>query len=160
MKKILGISVLMMFCFSFLFGAVVFDEKEKAEAKKMVIDAVAYYKANGQAALKDFQDNKDGKWMKGSLYVFMFDEKAVCSVHPANKALVGKNLFALKDRDGKLFMQDIVNASKSKEGQGWVSYYWPNPDKTGKPIEPKTTFVIGVDGGKNLLGVGIYGSDK
>ena len=160
MKKILGVSVLMMFCFSFLFGAAEFDAKLKAEAKKMVADAVAYYKTNGQASIKDFQENKDGKWMKGSLYVFMFDENLVCLVHPANKALVGKNLTELKDRDGKFFMKEMLKNAKSKEGQGWNDYYWPNPDKTGKPIEPKSSFVIGIDGGKNLIGVGIYGSDK
>jgi len=116
MKKKIGILVLMMFCFSFLFGAAVYEDKARAEAKKMVIDAVAYYKANGATALKDFQENKDGKWMKGPLYIFMFDDKGVCTVHIANKALVGKNLIELKDRDGKFFMKEIVKTAKSQAG--------------------------------------------
>jgi len=40
--------------------------------------------------------------------------------------LIGKNLAELKDAEGKLFVQKMIEVAK-KEGKGWVDYQWTNP---------------------------------
>jgi cytochrome c len=72
------------------------------EAKKMVEQAVAYLKTNGQEkALKEF-NNPKGKFVKGEMYVFAYDLNAVMKAHPVNPELIGKNLLNEPDSKGKL----------------------------------------------------------
>lgn len=130
MKKI-AIAVLMIIAASALGAA-----DEKAKAVKMVKDAVKMHKASGRdAALKAVSD---GKFKEGEIYVFCYDLSGTIVAHPANKALIGKNMINVPDTDGKMFRKEIVDVAKSK-GSGWVDYKYKNPS-TGK-IEQKTTYV-------------------
>jgi len=108
------------------------------EAKKMVEQAIAYLKANGQEkALKEFNSPK-GKFVKGEMYVFAYDLNAVMMAHPVNPKLIGKNLFNETDSKGKLFRKEIVELAKTK-GSGLVDYTYLNP--VTKQEEFKTTYI-------------------
>jgi cytochrome c len=108
------------------------------EAKKMVEQAVAFVKANGQEeALKEFNKPK-GKFVKGEMYVFAYDLNAVMVAHPVNPKLIGKNLGNEPDSKGKLFRKEIVELAKTK-GSGLVDYTYLNP--ATKQEEPKTTYI-------------------
>ena len=121
------------------------------QAKAMVEEAVAFYNANGQEkAFAEF-GNPQGKFIKGDLYIFGLDLTGMTLAHGANPKLVGKSLYEVKDADGKLFMQEMIEVAKTK-GKGWVEYKWSNPES--KKIEPKASYIIRV---KDIfLGCGAY----
>jgi len=107
------------------------------EAKGLVKKAVAFLKKNGnEKGFTEF-NNGAGQFTKGELYIFVIDPKGATLAHGGNQKLIGKNMFELKDSDGKHFIQDIIKAGK--EGGGWTEYKWTNP--TSKKIEPKLTYV-------------------
>jgi len=95
------------------------------EAKKMVEQATAYIKANGEEkALQEF-NKPNGKFQWRDLYVFAYDLKGVMKGHP-NPKLIGRNLYNEPDSEGKLFRREIVDLATSR-GSGWVDYTYMNP---------------------------------
>ena len=122
------------------------------EAKKLVEQAVAYIKANGEVkALKEF-GNPRGEFvkkelnllgydlneaLKDDLYVFVYDLKGVLLANPQAPTLVGKNLYNETDSRGKLFRKDIVDLTNTR-GSGWVDYTYMNP--ATKREENKITY--------------------
>jgi signal transduction histidine kinase len=95
------------------------------EAKKMVQQAIAYIKANGEEkALQEF-NKPNGKFQWRDLYVFAYDLKGVMKGHP-NPKLIGRNLYHEPDSEGKLFRKEIVDLANSR-GSGWVDYTYVNP---------------------------------
>jgi signal transduction histidine kinase len=125
----------------------------KEEAKVMVDAAAAHVKKVGvEKAMKDFTEDK-ASWTKKDLYVFGYDFSATVLGHGANPKLIGKNLFDLKDQNGKLFMREIVEVTKTK-GNGWIEYDWTNP--VAKKVEGKATYVTRIPGFDGGVAVGVY----
>jgi cytochrome c len=113
-----------------------------AEATALVDKAIAFYKANGKdKAFAEF-NNQKGQFVKGDLYIFIWDLNGVVLAHGANEKLINKDLSQLQDVDKKFFVQEAVQTAKSK-GSGWVDYKWTNP--TSKKVEAKSTYVKKVD---------------
>jgi cytochrome c len=121
------------------------------EAKTMVEKAAALITSDGQEKAFVVIDNPTGPFVDGDLYVFVTSFEGVTLAHGLNKALIGKNLLHVKDADGKLFVQAMIDVAKDK-GEGWVDYKWPNP--TSKKIEDKSSFIKRV--GDTIVGCGIY----
>ena len=127
------------------------DRGTAAEAKALLGDAVAFYKANGQdKAFAAFNDPK-GKFVKKDLYIFALDMNGKIIAHGANAALIGKDMMGAKDADGKLFMKEMIEVGKSK-GQGAVDYKLESP-KT-KKVEQKSSYLEKVN--DVVLGCGYY----
>ena len=122
------------------------------EAKALVDKAVEYFNANGKEKAIEAINNPQGEFVKGDLYIFMFENGGLCLAHGANPKLVGKNILDLKDAEGRLFIQEFVQ--KVKSGGGWVDYQWSNPET--KKIQPKSSYVKGVEGADLYVGCGIY----
>jgi len=122
-----------------------------ADAEAMVKKAIEFYKANG--AEKAFAEitNPKGKFVKGDLYIFVYDLTGKCVAHGGNAKQVGKDLIELKDNDGKAFVKERIDLVKAK-GKGWQNYNWTNP--TTKAIEKKTAYVEKVD--TYVFGCGAY----
>jgi cytochrome c len=122
------------------------------EAKALVDKAAAFYKANGKDATLKELSNPKGQFVKGELYVFAYAlSDGTTIAHPHNPKLIGKNLTAVPDPDGKLFRKEIWEQAKSK-GSGWVDYKFQNPES--KKIENKTTYFLKVD--ELILNCGTY----
>jgi cytochrome c len=121
------------------------------EAKGMVEKAIAYYKANGKE--KAFQEisNKKGSFVKGELYVFVYDMSGKCVAHGFNEKLIGKDLIDMRDPDGKFYVKERIEIAKTK-GKGWQDYKFTNP--TSKKIENKTAYVEKAD--EFVFGCGTY----
>jgi len=66
---------------------------------------------------------------------------------------VGKNLYELKDSKGVPVIRELIRLVK--QGDGWLSYTWPNPEHEGRE-EPKLGYVVKVDD-DCFIGSGIYG---
>lgn len=122
-----------------------------AEAEAMVKKAIDFYKANGpEKTFKEVTDTK-GRFVKGDLYVLVYDLQGNCMAHGGNSKQVGKNFFELKDNDGKAFVKERIALAKSK-GKGWQNYNWTNP--VTKAIEKKTVYIEKVD--EYIFGCGAY----
>ena len=128
------------------------DQKPKALA--LVKEAVAFAKKNGKEALLKETNQGQGRFHVKSgedLYIFIYDMTGVCQAIGFQSQMVGVNRWGVKDPDGKLFLQEMLNLAKTK-GSGWVDYKYPNP-KSGK-IVAKTSYVESLDGW--MVGCGIY----
>ncbi len=113
------------------------------DARKMVKDAVDFYKKNGKKRLLDEIAKPRGKFRKGSLYVFAYDLGMTMKAHPVKPELVGQNLLDRKDwSGGKYFRREIQQAALLR-GSGWVDYQYENP-VNGK-VMPKTTYLEKVE---------------
>ena len=124
---------------------------DRDDAKALVKRAAAYVKYQGkEKALAEISTPK-GMFDKGDLYVFAYDLQGVMLAHPKNPALIGQNLIAVPDTEGKLFRKEIVEKAKS-QGSGWVDYVYLNPE-TNKQ-EHKTTYFQKV--GDIILCCGVY----
>ncbi len=129
-----------------------------AEAEALVHKAVAYVKTSGvDKAIVAF-NNKQGEFVQGDLYVFMFrvsdqnGARVVTLAHSANPGLIGKDLFDLKDPNGTQFMAAMAQKAM-KEGGGWTDYKWSHP--LTKKIGDKSSFALPA-GPDVFVGCGIY----
>jgi signal transduction histidine kinase len=121
------------------------------EAKALVEKAAALIQSEGAEKAFPVIDDHDGPFVKGDLYVFVASLDGTTVAHGANKAMIGKNLKAMKDADGKYFLQEMISVATTT-GSGWVDYKWPNP--VTKKIENKSSFVE--KAGEYLVGCGVY----
>jgi cytochrome c len=108
-----------------------------AEAKKMVEEAIAYIKANGQQKAFAEISNPNGRFVDRDLYLTVFDMNGTCLAHGAIPEVIGKNRLDNKDPDGKFFIKERIEAAKTK-GSGWQDYKFPDP--LTKKVEPKTFY--------------------
>ncbi len=129
-----------------------------AEAEALVKKALAYVKANGVDKSVTLFNAKESEYVKGDLYVFMFrvsskaGARVVTLAHPANPGLVGKDLYDLKDPDGRQFMAEMAKKAMEEKG-GWVNYKWSHPQT--KKIGEKSSYVLPA-GPDIFVGCGIY----
>lgn len=149
MKKVLYLVVTILFGLMFT-QAFAADDPAKAEA--LVAKGIEFYKAQGEEkALEEFSNSK-GKFVDGSLYLFVVEYNGLTTAHGSgNASLIGKNMLGLKDADGKQFIQEMIN--QAKKGGGWVDYKWKDP-KSGKVL-PKSSYVKQISDSA-FVGCGIY----
>jgi signal transduction histidine kinase len=119
------------------------------EAKAMAERAAAHLEAHGpEKSFEAFNSKNDASFHDRDLYVFVFDASGKVLAHGANALLVDKNMAALKDVDGKPFVQETIAVKDA----AWVDYKWQNPQT--KAVEAKTTYVVRA--GQYVVGVGAY----
>lgn len=127
-----------------------FGSKDEAVAMVKRVQA-EFKKAGPEATFKEVSDTAVKKFHDRDLYPFIYDMSGLCVAHGARAALIGKNLFDLKDQDGKYLIREMVAIAKGP-GSGWIDYKWPNP-LTNK-IEDKSSYVEKL--GPYFVGVGVY----
>jgi cytochrome c len=108
-----------------------------AEAKKMVEDAIAYIKANGREKAFAEINNPNGKFVDRDLYVTVIDMNALCLARGFEPLLLGKVLIDSKDSDGKYYMRERVQRTKTKKS-GWQDYRFFDP--LTRKMERKTVY--------------------
>lgn len=129
------------------------DRATRDDAIAFVNEAVAHVEKVGvEKAFADFNDKSNMQWRRKDLYVFVDRADGMALVHGANEKLVGKNLWELKDQDGKLFVQAMIQ--QAKQGPGWVEYEWSHPQT--KKVEGKASYVRWLPQADAMLGAGVY----
>jgi len=124
------------------------------QAKAFVEKAAAFYKSEGkEKALAAFSDPQ-GQWVEGDLYLVVQtadDPKLMMLAHGANKALIGKPQIEVKDAEGKLFNQEMIEGLKMSKDV-WISYKWSNP--ATKKLASKRTYYLKVE--DVIIAAGVY----
>ena len=115
-------------------GEIIRDIPDEEEKKKMIRKLVYPIR---------FEEDKSG-------YFFVY-EGTVNIALPINKALEGKDIGGLKDKNGKLFIKELVE--KGMNGGGFVEYVFLKP---GFGDQPKLTYSERIPGSKYGIGTGIY----
>lgn len=132
-----------------------FEETRKLVA--YVEDAAELLQSKGRSAFAEF-GSKEGNWLKGNRYLFVYDLNGVCLFHPVSPELVGKNILEMKDLNGKPMISEIVRiASDPMYPSGWVHYLWMEPGELYP--EWKSSYILrvkGPDGNIYAIGSGNY----
>ena len=127
-----------------------------AEAKAMLMKAVAAVKADKAKAL-DMFNKGEGGFLDRDLYVFcsnVSDGKNVAVGNPNAKQLLGVDARTLKDATGKPFGVELYAGYQKPEGEiTEVSYMFPRPGADKTPV-PKVSLVTRA--GDLGCGVGYY----
>jgi hypothetical protein len=128
-----------------------------AEAKAMLMKAIAAVKADKAKAL-DMFNTGEGGFREGDLYVFcanLSDGVLVAIGNPNLKQALGMDVRAGQNSTGTRFGAEIYAAMQKPEGQiSQVSYVGPTPGPDDKLIA-KVSFVARA-GGDLGCGVGYY----
>ena len=128
------------------------NEPTEKDAVAMAERGAAVVKAKGKEEVMKRISAKDPDFVQGSLYIDMRDVKTgIVLAHPYNPSIVGKDLTDVPDANGKKYRREIIELAAAK-GKGWVDYQYKNP--TNGKIEPKTTYILLVDG--VVLEAGLY----
>lgn len=128
------------------------DKGSADEAVAMVKKAIALIKADKAKAFAAISDTANKEYHDRDLYVYVYDLNGVALAHGNNPKIVGKNLMALADSNGKLMIKEMADLAKSPAGKGWVDFKWPNP--LTKAIENKSGYIERVD--DMMVGSGVY----
>ena len=121
------------------------------QVEAFVAKAADYVKAHGKVeALKVFSDPK-GEFRQGAQYIFAEDFSGNELANGGQPEIVGQNLMNATDPKGVKILEVLIAAAR--QGSGWVSYTWNNPE-TGKE-QAKRAYVIKV-GDDWYVGSGMY----
>ena len=85
-------------------------------------------------------------------YFYVYDLNCISIAHATQKDLQGKNLFDYKDVKGNFVIRNLSNASKN--GGGFVEFYWVKPGS--KDELKKLGYVEPIPGTNYFIGSGVY----
>lgn len=126
---------------------------EKGEVEALVMKAVDYWKENGQEEAVKAINNKEGEFVKGSVYVYASSDDGVVLAHGARPELAGQDLSGAKTPDGQDLGNILAEKAENKGESGWVTYKWPHPE-TDEPAT-KHTYVYAVEDDV-IIAAGMY----
>ena len=133
------------------------DHSTAAEAKAMLVKAVAAVHADKTKAL-DMFNKGEGGFLDRDLYVFcndVSDGKLVAIGNPNTKQLLSTDSRTLKDSTGKAYGVELVAGEQKPEGEFTeVTYLFPRPGADKTPV-PKVSLVTSAGPGLGC-GVGYY----
>ena len=113
------------------------DKLSQAELRTMLLGLINGYRYNNDIG-----------------YFYAYNGEGVNVVHPINKALVGKNLIDMKDKEGNFVIKDLIQAAKN--GTGVTKFIWPHP--VTKKDEPKLSYNFYYEPLDIIIGTGDYAS--
>jgi signal transduction histidine kinase len=151
MKRTLTSIFLAVFILAVSHVAVAAEFGTPAESEALVKKAIAEIKANGKDKAFAEINNTKGKFTDRDLYIFVYDMNGKCVAHGFNQKMIGKDLVDMQDPDGKFYVKERIEISKTK-GKGWQDYKFTNP--VTKKVENKTAYIEKID--DLIVGSGAY----
>jgi uncharacterized protein len=129
----------------------------RGEAVAMVKRVQEKFKKDGpEATIRAINNNEPG-FVDRDLYPFVHTIDGTQLVaNPVMPIFRGKNLYDMRDQDGKFTTQDFVRIATTPPYRGWSDFRWLNP-KTNT-IEDKSAWIERM--GDYLVGVGIYKNEQ
>lgn len=120
------------------------------DAKAMVQKAKAFIKENGNEKAYAAISDPKGAFVKGDIYVYVYDKSGKNLAHGGNQRLIGKDLIDLKDPEGTFVNRGLLDVAQ--KGGGTFTFKFMNP--ATKAIESKTGYAEMV--GDVMVGSGAY----
>lgn len=105
----------------YVIGSGLYPVSKREEAILLVKSAIGTLQNSSSRAkaFREFQ-NKNGKYIRGDLQIFVYSNRGICFVDGDNSSIVWRNRFNFKDDDGKFFVKDFIEVAQ--RGADWVSY--------------------------------------
>lgn len=122
-----------------------------AEAQAMVAKGVAFIKSSGKDKGYAEITAKESRFRDRDLYLVVYGLDGTVHAHGANDKMVGKNLIALKDIDGKEFVKERVELGRAKP-TFWQDYKFTDP--VSRKILPKSMYCERLD--ETVVCGGVY----
>jgi TRAP-type uncharacterized transport system substrate-binding protein len=116
------------------------QEKYKKEGLEPTLRAIT-------AKTKEFHDR--------DLYTWVLDFDGKLLAHGGNPDLVGKNIYDMKDQNGKFFIREFVDQCR-RIGRGWSDYRWVNQQK--HVVEDKSSYTERM--ADYCIGSGVYRAEQ
>lgn len=88
-------------------------------------------------------------------YFFIYDMQGKSLMHPRQPELVGRDLWDMKDAEGNLTIQHLIERARS--GGGFERYQWEKP--SSHHVASKLGYVVALPNWGWMLGTGIYMDD-
>src|SRR5262245_33669340 len=130
----------------------------RAEAVAMVKRAQAKFKKDGFDPLVKTVNSGTKEFNDRDLYVFIVDFNVRNHANAVTPAITGKNIWDIKDQDGKFIVQEMVAIARDKGG-GWIDYRWVNP--VTKTIEDKSAYFERLGGTADyFVACGVYTNEQ
>ena len=136
------------------------EDRLKLQMQSIITIVNGYYKANrDKISQANIEKNLkqivgDAKYGKDG-YFWINDMNPVILMHPSN-ALIGKNVYNLKDTDGKYLFREMIEVVK-KDNDGFVDYKWNKPGF--KAPQDKISYVYLFKPLGWIIGTGAYVDD-
>jgi signal transduction histidine kinase len=142
---------------TFLVGSGLYEAPmERAFVIQEVNAAAELLQRQGRAAFPVLRDRRE-RFSFRDTYVFVDTPKGVEVVNPGFPELEGKNLIDLRDASGAPMVRNYIDLAL-RQGSGWTTYWWPQPDASRLPLR-KVAYVRKVvtpEGETLIVGSGIY----
>jgi two-component system, NarL family, sensor kinase len=119
------------------YDAAATDPRSDDERRRLALDA-----------LQRLDFGQDG-------YFFVYTMRGTSLMHPRQPDLVGRDLWLMRDPNGALTIQQLIQ--EASKGGGYVRYVWRRPS-TGR-IAPKLGYVVPLPRWGWMIGTGIYLED-
>lgn len=142
---------LAIFILIFWTSSVRADAPDRKIALWIANQVVNYIHEIGISGLQQEMFGENQAFRYRDIYAFVLDEEANMIAHGANKALVGRNMYNIRNSDGVFVFQHMQNQLGSYPDK-WVSYRWANP--INNKIQEKDVYIKKVKG--FYVAVGIY----
>jgi hypothetical protein len=109
---------------SYFIGSAYNPTADREAAVELVKRGYQFMKAHGRTSIVDaINDQTQGRFKIGPLSLFIYDYKGMPIAYGSNTALVGKNMFDVKDESGRYMVREILDKAKN-EGAGWLDFRW------------------------------------
>ncbi len=136
-------------------------QARRAELRNYVELAASTLRPLYERAHDDPADRQEALRLLASLdygedgYFFVYDLHGTVLMHSRQPELVGRNLWELRDPQGRLTIQELT--ARARAGGGYVDYLWRKPSTA--QVAPKLGYVIALDRWQWMLGTGLYLDD-
>jgi len=85
-------------------------------------------------------------------YFFVYDLEGRVLMHSRQPELLGQNLWALRDPQGRPTIQQLI--ARARAGGGYVDYLWRKP--SSEQMVPKLGYVVAMERWGWMVGTGLY----
>ena len=143
-------ALIFLACIGFSAGiAAAADRGTEAQAKALVVKAIAAYDAKGRSVFSEMTAPSTA-FTDRDLYIFVIGPDHKTVAHGFDATRVGEDVLSLKDATGELIGKKFVDLATP--AGAWVHYVMKDP-LTGKD-EPMTSWLVRHD--NYIFGCGIY----
>ena len=153
LSVILGVALVILLVFSLRYSGAADEKATREECVAKCKEAAKLIKEIGLEAALEKMNDPNGPFIWKDSYVFAFEDETCKVLAHKSPKIVGFMAKDLKDVNGKLYFQEMLQVAHTK-GEGWVSYMYPKA--LGGIAEPKISYVLKVPGEKVIVGAGIW----